>query len=66
MPQIVGVEPRRDLFDSNSKIALGLSGAVEALKFVKSHCREIRPRTGKGATNLWEHERPYAVKHLTD
>src|SRR5215472_14129372 len=33
----------RDLFDGGAKIALGLSGAVEALKFIESHRRENRP-----------------------
>ena len=32
-------EPRRDLLDSSSKIALGLGGAVKTFKFIESYCR---------------------------
>jgi hypothetical protein len=39
-------EPSGDFFDRATKIALGLSGAVEALKFAQGHGRQHRPRPG--------------------
>src|SRR5262252_1875240 len=39
-------EPGGDFFDRAAKIALGLSGTVEALQFGKGHCRKNRARPG--------------------
>ena len=44
---MVGIaELARDLFDRGAKVALRLSGAVKALKFIERHRREYRSRLG--------------------
>jgi len=39
-------EPSGDAFNSSAKIAFGLGGAVEALKFTESYCRQNRACPG--------------------
>src|ERR1700733_6157916 len=43
-------KPRRYLFDCGAKVTFRLSGTVEALQFVESHCRQNC--TGPGAKIL--------------